>query len=164
MLSPKYEEDTPECMLSSQACSRTFYSAVEQPSGVDFVQVTACRSSSAFRERRFLTPEVTFEKPDGEYVAKGYDSRNDEPELNSGGSLYRELIPTEPVDYKWHAVNDRSGIHLAGRRVTSKLYGEAQFLDQRQIRPTLAASLRELVERFDRRGVGVDLVKDHDGQ
>jgi len=118
----------------------------------------------ALSEMGFHTPEVTFEKPDGEYVAKGYYIWNDEPELNGEGDFYQELIPTEPVDYKYYAVNDGSRIHVAGRRVTSKLYEEKQFLGQIQIRPALAASLRELVERFDLRGVGVDLVKDHDGQ
>jgi len=136
---------------------------VEQSPGDDFVQFTAGRSSSAFGDGVF-TPEVTFEKPDGEYVAKGYYIWNDEPELNGEGDFYQELIPTEPVDYKYYAVSDGEQIHVAGRRVTSKLYGQKQFLGQIQIRPALAASLRQLVERFDLRGVGVDLVKDDDGQ
>jgi len=118
----------------------------------------------ALSEMGFCTPEVTFEKPDGEYVAKGYYIWNDEPELNGEGDFYQELIPTEPVDYKYYAVSDGEQIHVAGRRVTSKLYGQKQFLGQIQIRPALAASLRQLVERFDLRGVGVDLVKDDDGQ
>ncbi|WP_227015891.1 hypothetical protein [Haloarcula sp. JP-L23] len=118
----------------------------------------------ALSEMGFLTPEVTFEKPGGEYVAKGYYIWNDEPELNGEGDFYQELIPTEPVDYKYYAVNDGSQIHVAGRRVTSKLYGEKQFIGQIEIKPALAASLRELVERFDLRGVGVDLVRDDDGQ
>jgi hypothetical protein len=118
----------------------------------------------ALSEMGFLTPDVTFEKPDGEYVAKGYYIWNDEPELDGEGDFYQELIPTEPIDYKYYAVNDGSRIHVAGRRVTSKLYGEKQFLGQIQIRPALAASLRELVDQFGLRGVGVDLVKGHDGQ
>jgi hypothetical protein len=118
----------------------------------------------ALSKMGFRTPEVTFEKPDGEYVAKGYYIWNDEPELNGEGDFYQELIPTEPVDYKYCAVNDRSRTHVAGRRVTSNLYGEKQFIGQIQIEPRLAASLRKLVDRFDLRGVGVDLVKDTDGQ
>jgi len=118
----------------------------------------------ALSEMGFCTPEVTFEKPDGEYVAKGCYIWNDEPELNGEGDFYQELIPTEPVDYKYYAVNDGTRIHVAGRRVTSKLYMEKRFLGQIEIRPALAASLRALVERFDFRGVGVDLVKDDDGQ
>ncbi|MFO7926504.1 hypothetical protein [Natronomonas sp.] len=112
----------------------------------------------------FRTPEVTFEKPEGEYVAKGYYIWNGEPELNGEGDFYQKLIPTEPIDYKYYAVDDGTRIHVAGRRVTSKLYGEKQFLGQIRNRPALAASLRRLVQRFDLRGVGVDLVKDDDGQ
>lgn len=108
----------------------------------------------ALSEMGFLTPAVTFEKPDGEYVAKGYYIWNDEPELNGEGDFYQELIPTEPVDYKYYAVNDGSKIHVAGRRVTSKLYGEKRFLSQLEPRPTLVASLRKLVERFDLRVSG----------
>lgn len=118
----------------------------------------------ALSEMGFLTPAVTFEKPEGEYVAKGYYIWNDEPELNGEGDFYQELIPTKPVDYKYYAVNDGTRIHIAGRRVTSKLYGQKRFLSQIQIRPALASALRQLVERFDLRGVGVDLVKDDDGQ
>ena len=118
----------------------------------------------ALSEVGFLTPEVTFEEPDGEYVAKGYYIWNDEPQLNGEGDFYQELIPTEPVDYKYYAVSDGSQTHVAGRRVTSKLYGEKQFLGQIQIEPALAASLRKLVDKCDLRGVGVDLVKDDDGQ
>ena len=115
-------------------------------------------------EMGFLTPEVTFEKPDGEYVSKGYYIWDGEPELNGEGDFYQELIPTKPVDYKYYAVNDGSQIHVAGRRVSSKLYGKKQFLGQIQIRPEVVASLRQLVERFNLRGVGIDLVKDLNGQ
>ena len=110
------------------------------------------------------TPAVTLEKPDGEYVAKGYYVWDDDPERNGEGDFYQELVPTEPVDYKYYAVDDGSRTHVAGRRVTSKLYGAKEFLGRLQVRPALAASLRELVDRFDLRGVGVDFVKDEDGQ
>lgn len=118
----------------------------------------------ALSEVGFCTPAVSLEKPKGEYVAKGHYIWNDEPELNGEGDFYQELIPTEPVDYKYYAVNDGKRIHVAGRRVTSKLYGQKEFLGRIQIRPRLATSLRQLVERFDLRGVGIDLIKDDDGQ
>ena len=112
----------------------------------------------------FHTPAVSFEEPDGEYVAKGYYVWHDEPELNGDGDFYHELIPTEPVDYKYYAGDDGERIHVAGRRVTSKLYGEKQFIGDVEIEPELAAALRRLVEQFDLRGIGVDLVRDGDGR
>ncbi len=118
----------------------------------------------ALSEMGFHTPEVTFSKPEGEYVAKGSYIWDDDPELNGEGDFYQELIPTEPVDYKYYAVDDGTRIHVAGRRVSSKLYGRKQFLGPLETSPALAAPLRRLVERFDLRGVGVDLVRDGDGQ
>lgn len=108
----------------------------------------------------FRTPPVRFEKPEGEYVAKDYFIWNSDPELNGEGDFYQELVPTKPVDYKYYAVHDGTRIQTAGRRVTSKLYGEKRFLSQARTRPKLTSRLRHLVERADLRGVGVDFVKD----
>lgn len=115
---------------------------------------------AALKAVGFRTPEVTFEKPDGEYVAKDDCIWDGDPELNGEGDFYQELVQTRPVDYKYYAVNDGSRIHVAGRCVTSKLYGPKRFLCPAQERPTLASRLRKLVDRFDLRGVGVDFVRD----
>jgi hypothetical protein len=114
----------------------------------------------ALEAMEFLVPPVTFEKPDDEYVAKGYYIWNDDPELNGEGDFYQDLIPTEPIDYKYYAVDDGNHIHTAGRCVTSKLYGPKRFLSQIRDRPGLTSRLRTLVDRIDLGGVGVDFVKD----
>ncbi|EMA43573.1 hypothetical protein C449_13477 [Halococcus saccharolyticus DSM 5350] len=103
---------------------------------------------------------MTFEKPAGEYVAKDYYIWNGEPELNGDGDFYQELVPTNPVDYKYYAVNDGECIQTEGRRVTSKLYGPKRFLSKARARPGLTARLQRLVERTDLRGLGVDFVRD----
>ncbi|WP_246045794.1 ATP-grasp domain-containing protein [Halorussus ruber] len=108
----------------------------------------------------FRTPPVQFTKPEGEYVAKDFLIWDSDPELNGEGDFYQELIPTEPVDYKYYAVHDGSRVQTAGRRVTSKLYGPKRFLSRARDRPRLTARLRHLVERADLGGVGVDFVKD----
>jgi hypothetical protein len=118
----------------------------------------------ALSEVGFHTPAVFFEKPECEYVAKGYYVWHDEPELDGEGDFYHELIPTEPVDYKYYAVDDGDRTHVAGRRVTSKLYGEKEYIGELEIDPALASSLRALVEQFELRGIGVDLVRDDDGR
>ena len=115
---------------------------------------------NALEEVGFLTPTVRFEKPEGEYVAKDNFIWNGEPELNGEGDFYQELIPTEPVDYKYYAVNDGTRVKTAARCVTSKLYGPKRFLSQARARPRLTSRLRHLVECADLRGVGVDFVKD----
>lgn len=108
----------------------------------------------------FRTPPLTFEKPIGESIAKGWTIWSGEPELNGEGDFYQELIPTEPVDYKYYAVDDGERIQTAGRRVTSKLYGPKRFLGEARARPRLTGRLQRLVDRADLRGVGVDLVRD----
>ena len=112
----------------------------------------------------FHTPTVTFEEPEGEYVAKNYYIWNGEPTLNGEGDFYQELIPTKPVDYKYYAVNDGKRVYTAGRRITSKLYGPKRFLSKARSRPTLTSRLEQLVERADLRGVGVDFVKDDENR
>jgi len=114
----------------------------------------------ALEEVGFRIPTVTFEKPAGEYVAKDYYVWNGEPELNGEGDFYQELVPTEPIDYKYYAVDDGERIRTAGRRVTSKLYGPKRFLSKARTRPRLTVGLQRLVERTGLRGLGVDFVRD----
>lgn len=116
----------------------------------------------ALEEVGFLVPPVTFEKPEGEYVAKDYYIWNGDPELNGEGDFYQKLIPTEPIDYKYYAVDNGKQVHTKGRRVTSKLYGPKRFLGRIRDRPRLTSRLRNLVERTGLGGLGVDFVKDDD--
>lgn len=110
----------------------------------------------------FRTPRITFEKPDFEYVAKPSYIWHGDPELNGEGEFYQELIPTEPVDYKYYAVHDGARVQTAAKRVTSKLYGPKRFLSQVRPKSTLTRRLSRLVERLDLRGVGIDFVKDNE--
>ena len=118
----------------------------------------------ALEEVGFRTPSVTFQKPKGEYVAKDYYIWDSDPELNGEGDFFQELIPTQPVDYKYYAVNDRKRVQTAGRRVSSKLYGPKRFIGEARTRPELTSRLRQLVERTDIQGVGVDFVKDDENR
>jgi hypothetical protein len=113
----------------------------------------------ALEEVGFHVPPVTFENPDGEYVAKSNYVWEGEPELNGTGDFYQELVPTEPVDYKYYAVTDGEQIYTGGRRVTSKLYSPKRYLGPARVKPTLTACLRRLIERTDIRGLGVDCIK-----
>ena len=112
----------------------------------------------------FRTPRISFEKPEFAYVAKPTYVWHGDVELNGEGGFYQELIPTDPVDYKYYAVNDGSRVQTAATRVTSKLYGPKRFLSQVHPRPTLIRRLRRFVNRLDLRGVGVDFIKDGEGR
>ncbi|WP_336345899.1 ATP-grasp domain-containing protein [Halalkalicoccus ordinarius] len=108
----------------------------------------------------FHTPRITFEKPEFEYIAKPYYIWHGDPELNGEGGFYQERIHTDPIDYKYYAVNDGTRVQTAAKRVTSKLHGPKRFLNQIRPKPTLTRCLRRLVNRLKLRGVGVDFVKD----
>lgn len=108
----------------------------------------------------FRTPDVTFEKPEGHYLAKSAYVWEGTPELNGDGDFYQCLVPTEPVDYKYYAVDDGAQIHTVVRRVTSKLYGPKRPLGPGRVNPELEAGIKRLMARTGLRGVGVDLVKE----
>ncbi|SIR67766.1 hypothetical protein SAMN05421858_3293 [Haladaptatus litoreus] len=110
------------------------------------------------------TPRITFEKPEFEYVAKPYYIWHGDPELNGEGGFYQERIHSEPIDYKYYAVNDGTRVQTAAKRVTSKLHGPKRFLNQVRPKPTLTRRLRPLVTRLDLRGVGIDFVKDDENR
>ncbi|WP_245998661.1 ATP-grasp domain-containing protein [Halalkalicoccus subterraneus] len=112
----------------------------------------------------FRTPRITFEKPEFEYVAKPFYIWHGDPELNGEGGFYQERIHTDPIDYKYYAVNDGTQVQIAAKRVTSKLYGPKRLLNQVRPEPMLTRRLRHLVNRLGLQGVGVDFVKDDKDQ
>lgn len=108
-------------------------------------------------------PEVWFEKPDCEYVAKTRYSWDGVPTFGGEGDFYQKRIRTEPVDYKYYAVNDGRETHLRALRVRSKLTGTKEVIAEETVEVTLAARVRELLDRFDARALGVDFVSGADG-
>ncbi|MFB6183553.1 MAG: hypothetical protein ABEI96_03275 [Haloarculaceae archaeon] len=105
------------------------------------------------------TPPVTFEKPTGEYVAKTRYGWEGEPSVGGDGDFYQELLRSEPVDYKYYAVDTGDGIETRVLVVRSKLFGEKELLDTTDPDPTLESRVADLVGRFDARALGVDFVR-----
>lgn len=106
-------------------------------------------------------PPVSTEKPDGPYVAKTYFDWHfhPDPELNGEGDLYQELLPTDPVDYKYYAVDVGDSIEVRVLLSTSKLYGEKEYLDVVDPDPEPAACVRRLMTLVDAQAIGVDFVR-----
>lgn len=109
------------------------------------------------------TPAVTFEKPDGDYVAKRRFAWDGEPELCGEGDFYEPRLRAAPVDYKYYAVDTGETVEVAVRTVTSKLTGEKRSLGAVAPDPELAAAVRRLVGRLGAGGIGVDFVRTDDG-
>jgi len=108
-------------------------------------------------------PAVRFEPPDGDYVAKPLFSWDGAPTLNGDGEFYQPLLRTEPVDFKYYAVDDGERVHVRALAVTSKLYGEMAHLGQVEPNPEPAAAVRRLLARTGARALGVDFVRTADG-
>jgi|GEM_PF-571064 len=109
----------------------------------------------------FDVPTTTFELPDRDYVAKSlFDWHYEaDPELNGRGALYQEYLPTEPIDFKYYAVDDGDRVHVRVLRSRSKLYGEKAPLGVVAPEPAIAAKVRRLMRRTDSQAIGVDVIE-----
>ena len=107
----------------------------------------------------FSVPEVRLEKPDGDYVAKGFLDVHEEPTLNGEGDLYQPLLSFDGTDHKYYAVDDGREVHAAVTRFRSKLFGEREFLGRGTVDPTVETRLRRLLRFTGARALGVDIVE-----
>lgn len=108
-------------------------------------------------------PDIWFEKPDCEYVARTRYSWDGVPTDGDEGAFYQERVRTEPVEYRYFAVNDGRETHLRALRVRSELTGTERAFAEETVEVTLAASVRELLDRFDARALSVDFAEGEDG-
>lgn len=106
----------------------------------------------------FATPAVHVEKPDGDYVAKGFLDITGEPRLNGEGDWYEELLAFDGTDHKYYAVDVGGEIAMVVNRYDSKLFGERTFLERGEVDPTVAERVRRLMRFTGARSLGVDLV------
>lgn len=53
----------------------------------------------------FAVPVASQTKPTGNYVAKGLYHWGTAPEVNGDGDVYEELLPADPIDFKYYVVN-----------------------------------------------------------
>lgn len=137
------------------------------PTWNGFVATTAlsCRliALNALEAVGCRVPDVWFEKPDCEYVAKTLYSWDGAPTLGGEGDFYQKRIKTDPIDYKYYAVDDGRETHVRALAVRSKLTGTKELVGQTDIDVSLAARVRELLDRFRARSIGVDFVDGDDG-
>lgn len=111
----------------------------------------------------FAVPDASREKPSGDYVAKGLYHWEFEPEVNGEGDVYEELLPADPVDYKYYVVDDGFTPHTTVIRATSKLWGEKRILGESVPVSTIVNRIVSLMKLLEMRGIGVDLVRVDDG-
>jgi hypothetical protein len=114
----------------------------------------------ALERAGFAVPETTREPPIGPYVAKpAFDWHlAPDPEPYGEAALYQPLLPADPIDYKYYAIDDGRRIHVRVLRARSKLYGDKEPLDLVRPDPVLAARVRGLMRLVDAQALGIDVV------
>jgi hypothetical protein len=107
----------------------------------------------------FAVPAASPDPPPTDYVAKGRYHWQTTLEVNGDGDVYEELLPADPVDYKYYAVDDGSGLRTSVVRATSKLHGEKRVLGRADADPDVVGNVTSLMRRLGMRGLGVDVVR-----
>lgn len=113
---------------------------------------------SALSAVGFATPAVHAEKPDGDYVAKGFLDILGEPTLNGEGDWYEPLLPFDGTDHKYYAVDDGEAVHVVVNRYDSKLLGERTYRGRVDPEPSVVDRVERLLRFTGARSLGVDLV------
>jgi hypothetical protein len=110
----------------------------------------------------FPVPEARLDKPETDYVAKGFLDIHDDPSLDGEGDFYEPLLDFDGTDYKYYAVDDGQEIQVAVARFESKLFGEREFLGRGTVDSTVGQRINRLLRCTGVSGLGVDLI-DVDG-
>lgn len=111
----------------------------------------------------FDVPAASRSKPSGDYVAKRLFHWDMSPEVNGDGDIYEELLPAEPIDFKYYVVHDGSAYRTTVLRATSKLWDAKRVLGETDPVPEHVDRITALMKRLDMRGVGVDLIRTDEG-
>jgi len=107
-------------------------------------------------------PDVRFDGPRAGYVA-AYPYAWDGGPAESA-PIHVERVRAEPVDYRYYAVDDGRETHMRTLRIRSELSGTEELVSQADVDVKIAASVRELLDRFDARGLAVDFTRGADDE
>ena len=107
----------------------------------------------------FRVPAVYPTRPEtGEYVAKSHYHWGDPPNLNGNGDIYEELLPIDPIDYKYYVVHDGVEYRTVTVRATSKLFGSKHVVGTTEPVQEHVDGIQRLMARLGMRAIGVDFV------
>ncbi|WP_435346068.1 histidine kinase [Haloarchaeobius sp. HRN-SO-5] len=110
----------------------------------------------------FRVPPVTFDPPEGPYVAKPLYSWDGDPEIGGTGGFYQPLLDTDGRDQKCYIVDDDEQLHTATVVCSSKLFGERRVLGHESTPERYVDRMRRLLSLTDAQALGVDVI-DADG-
>ncbi|WP_276258218.1 ATP-grasp domain-containing protein [Haloglomus litoreum] len=107
----------------------------------------------------FRVPPVTFEPPEGPYVAKPLFSWDGDPEIGGSGGFYQPLLDTDGRDRKCYLVDDGRALHAATVVCSSKLFGEKRVLDHESTPDRDVDRMAQLLSLADTEAIGVDVIE-----
>ena len=99
-------------------------------------------------------PDVRFDGPRAGYVAAYPFAWDGGP--TESAPFHIERVRTEPVDYRYYAVDDGRETHIRALELRAAPSDEAPVLQRTDVDVELAASVRELLDRLAARAVAVD--------
>lgn len=105
-------------------------------------------------------PDVRFDGPTAGYVA-AYPYAWDGGPAESA-PFHVERVRSEPITYRYYAVDDGRETHMRALKIRTELSGTEELVTQADVDVTLAARVRELLDRFDARGLAVDFTRSDD--
>ncbi|MFC6756062.1 MULTISPECIES: hypothetical protein [Haloarcula] len=108
-------------------------------------------------------PEVRFDGPADGYAPGRRYAWEGPVTLDARAPFYVRQVGTEPVDHRYYAVDDGRETHMRAVEVRTELADDDAVLQRTDVDVSLAASVRELLDRFDARAVAVDFTRGEDG-
>jgi len=109
-------------------------------------------------------PDVRFDGPRAGYAPGRRYDLDGSPALDGPAPFYVEAVGTEPVDHRYYAVDDGRETHMRALDVRRVVVDDEPVLQRADIDVSLAASVRELLDRFGARAVAVDFTEGEDGK
>ena len=108
-------------------------------------------------------PEVRFDGPADGYEPGRRYAWDGAPTLDAPAPFYVEAVGTEPVEHRYYAVDDGRETHMRAVALRTELADNDAVLRRTDIDVSLAASVRELLDRLEARAVAVDFARGGDG-
>jgi len=109
-------------------------------------------------------PDVSFEGPADGYEPGRRYAWEGPTSLDATAPFHVEAVGTEPVDHRYYAVDDGRETHMRAVELRTELVDDDAVLWRTDVDISLAASVRELLDRFDARAVAVDFTRGADGE
>ncbi|MBO4246929.1 hypothetical protein IL252_03725 [Halomicrobium sp. IBSBa] len=153
------------CRQAFDALSYADRNGVETLNGFFPTTALSCRLVvlNALEQIGYRVPAIAFKKPDADYVGKNRFRWDGPAGVDADPEFYQQAVGTEPSIERYYALDDGIETHLQALTIRTKLTERRPVLEETTVRVQLATRIRELLDRFDARAIGVDFVVDeHD--